>query len=258
VVGCPKCLERIRVPGGLVVAPAAKLATAAPEIPLVTLARPAVGRPVVLTARWTGRRRLFIGALTLLAVLASGYAGMMLGGARSPDGPRAAPTQIVPTVKATVKEEAKPVELVRKVEKPAPEESKPRFYEMGQTFQVGYMSYCVNSASLAHSLGKGIMTAKPDGIFLVVDVSVRNDDKQARMVPPFKVLDVNEKCVHDASSKAWMLDDAIGVLKELNPGVSKTGKVVFDIPRRAGDCVLALSGGYWSNDVAYVPLGRAN
>jgi hypothetical protein len=92
----------------------------------------------------------------------------------------------------------------------------------------------------------------PDATYLFVELTVRNDDKQARTIAPFKLVDENGS-EYETSSKAWSVDGGIGILHSLNPSVSKKGYIVFDVPR-GKRYKLKITGGYWSSDEALVDL----
>ena len=89
-------------------------------------------------------------------------------------------------------------------------------------------------------------------MYLFVDLSVRNNDKKARMVPPFKLVD-DSGAEYQASSNGWAVQGSIGLLESLNPSVSKQGFVIFDVPQNR-NYRLKLSGGYWAADDAFVQL----
>ena len=89
-------------------------------------------------------------------------------------------------------------------------------------------------------------------MFLFVKLTVRNDDKKARTIPPFKLIDENG-AEYETSSKGWSVDGSIGALDSLNPGVQKDGTILFDVPQ-SHTYKLKLSGGYWSDDEAFVKL----
>ena len=89
-------------------------------------------------------------------------------------------------------------------------------------------------------------------MYLFVDLTVRNNDKKARMVPPFTLVDENG-AEYEASNHGWAVEGSIGLIDSLNPSVSKQGFVVFDVPQNR-DYRLKLSGGYWSLEDAFVQL----
>ena len=91
----------------------------------------------------------------------------------------------------------------------------------------------------------------PDAIFLVINLAARNNDKTASVVPPLKLVD-DEGREYDESSKAVFMEGSFGLLKSLNPGVTGSGYVVFDVPR--GKYALKLSGGYTSGKYELVDL----
>jgi len=129
----------------------------------------------------------------------------------------------------------------------------PPTYNQGDSFQVGYTSYNVIRSVWSLKLSDNqFMDDKPDAMFLFVELVVRNNDKKARSIPPFALVDENG-AEYETSSKGWALDDVISSLDSLNPGVKKQGIVIFDVPQNH-TYKLKLSGGYWSSKNAYVNL----
>ena len=128
-----------------------------------------------------------------------------------------------------------------------------KVYKEAETVHVGYNSYAVWQSWWSSSLSSNqFLDQRPNAMYLFVRLTVRNDDKKPRMVPPFKLLDENG-AEYEASSNAWAVEGSIGILENLNPSVSKQGFVVFDVPK-AHKYRLKLSGGYWSAKDAYVQL----
>lgn len=130
--------------------------------------------------------------------------------------------------------------------------SESRVYRQGDQFKVGYLSYVVHGVKWRRQIGRQGIAERPNAMFLEVEVSVRNDDSQARMIPSFALLD-DDGNQHEQSAKAWRLDNAIDTRETLNPGVIKRGMVLFDIQPRS-DYSLIVSGGYWSREIAAVVL----
>jgi len=123
-------------------------------------------------------------------------------------------------------------------------------YSVGQEFSVGYWSYRLNGAIWMPAIGSAGAPELPDAAFLVLDITVRNDDRSASTLPPFKLLDANGR-EYEESSKAIFLDNAFGILTSLNPDVSKRGFAVFDVPANR-QYVLSVSGGIESGKSALV------
>jgi hypothetical protein len=87
-------------------------------------------------------------------------------------------------------------------------------------------------------------------------LSVRNDDKKPRNIPPFKLID-NAGAEYQTSSKAWRVEDNIGVIESLNPSVTKNGLIVFDVPKSCS-YKLKVSEGYWSKEDALIEIVTTN
>lgn len=124
---------------------------------------------------------------------------------------------------------------------------------MGETLHVGYTSYCVWRAWFSERLSSNqFLNRRPSAKWLFLDVSVRNNDKKPRMIPPFKLVDENG-ALYESATEGGMIENAIGVLETLNPSVTKQGLVVFDVPADR-KYRLQASGGYWSGEEAYIRI----
>ena len=135
----------------------------------------------------------------------------------------------------------------------APTQNTNSTFKIGETAHIGYTSYVVWKAFYQNQLSNNpYLNQAPDATFLFVDITVRNDDKKARTIAPFKLVDENGS-EYETSSKSWSVDGSIGVLDSLNPEVEKRGYIVFDVPR-GKHYKLEISGGYWSSDKAFVDL----
>jgi hypothetical protein len=128
-----------------------------------------------------------------------------------------------------------------------------KIYKEGDTVHVGYTSYAAWRSWWSKRLSDNqYLDNKPDAMFLFVELSVRNNDKKARTIPPFKLIDENG-AEYETSSKAWSIEHSIGALDSLNPSVRKQGIIVFDVPTN-NTYKLKVSGGYWSEEDALILL----
>lgn len=126
-------------------------------------------------------------------------------------------------------------------------------YVERDNIHVGYTSYVVWRSWWSNQLSENqFLNQKPNAVFLFVELTVRNDDKKPRMIPPFTLLD-ESGAEYQASSHGWAVEGSIGLIESLNPEVKKQGFVVFDVPKNK-NYRLKLSGGFWSLKDAYVQL----
>jgi hypothetical protein len=127
----------------------------------------------------------------------------------------------------------------------------------GEVRRVGTTVYKVVRSWWQDKLSNNeVLEEHPDANFLLVQLIVRNDDKEARTIPPFKLVDETGG-EHETTDKAYAFDGSIGVLESLNPGVQKEGVVIFDC-LQTHRYSLKVSGGFWSAEDALITLTPQN
>jgi hypothetical protein len=132
------------------------------------------------------------------------------------------------------------------------EESK-KIYKEGDDVSIGYTSYTVSQSIWSNHLSDNeFLDQKPDAMFLIVELTVKNNDKKPRSIPPFRLIDENG-AEYETSSKSFAMEGSIDVLDSLNPSVQKHGLIVFDIPTNH-QYKLKVSGGYWSSEDSFIDL----
>jgi len=134
--------------------------------------------------------------------------------------------------------------------------------KIGQSVSVGSLTYTVNSATYEKTLndgGTGFAPSANGGEWLVLDISIKNDDTKARTINDtmFNVLLGSTK--YSASSDA---DIAINsqnsssfFLNQLNPGLSAHGLVAFNVPQ-SGNYTLDVESGMFGGSSASIQLTK--
>lgn len=125
-------------------------------------------------------------------------------------------------------------------------------YRIGQPFSTGYWSYICNGASRTPFLGDSISLQRANGVFVVVDLTVRNNDTSSSTLPRFQLVDGQGRR-YDQSTAVMLSDRFFGVLESLNPGVTERRNIAFDVPPDR-DYSLLVSGGIESDERAIVLL----
>lgn len=125
-------------------------------------------------------------------------------------------------------------------------------HQIGEVFSIGYWSYRCNGAHWQRAIADGFTAETPDAAFLVVDLTVQNNDRTESTLPPPKLMDEQGREFSE-SPKGTLMTGSFEILKTLNPGVSSRGLVVFDVPPN-GRYVLQVSGGLESAEHAIVNL----
>jgi hypothetical protein len=149
-------------------------------------------------------------------------------------------------------EEPKQVRKEVKESHESKESKGPTTVTVGQTVSVGNMSYTVNKTWWSDKLSENpLLNKKPDARFLFIRLSVSNDGNKPKDIPSFKLIDSMGR-EHGISDKAWRVEDALGS-GSLNPGVTKSGVIVFDVDE-IEDYKLKITGGLLSSDYALVEV----
>jgi hypothetical protein len=129
----------------------------------------------------------------------------------------------------------------------------PPAYMVGQQFSIGYWHYICNRAYWTPILASNPYSMeRANADFVVVDLTIRNDDTSASTRPPFHLMDEKGR-TYDESAVGMMSGGFFSVLETLNPGVSKRGQIAFDVPPDR-QYFLIVSGGIESGKAAIVLL----
>ena len=126
-------------------------------------------------------------------------------------------------------------------------EESSKFFAEGDKIKIGKLFYCVHRSLWRKTLSANRYLDEPaDANYLVVDLTVRNLDREERYLPPLNLLDSRRR-EYGESSKRHRVEGAFDFLKKLNPGVSTRGRTVFDVPK-GRTYYLALPAGWLSSD----------
>lgn len=135
-----------------------------------------------------------------------------------------------------------PAQQPEKKAEPAPA---PTAYKVGQPVPVDKFTYTVNSVSNKKKIGNEYMNKQTEGTFLVLNVSIKNGDKEARMMDTslFKIKDANGTEYDPfAEGDIYVNNDPL-FLSNVNPGLTKKANVVFELPPDAKGLKLEVSSG---------------
>jgi len=130
-----------------------------------------------------------------------------------------------------------------------------KIYQIGDLVKTGRLAYKVTNVTSTNELKSEnpfIESATTSGQFIVIDIEALNNDSKARMVDSsmFKVNDDQKREFEPTSDSEVMMvvDGAMDFfLQDINPGLSKTGQLVFELPADANSYTLEVSSGYgWS------------
>lgn len=138
------------------------------------------------------------------------------------------------------------------------EKSEEVTYSIGQEVPVGDVVYIVNSKEVNTNVG-GEFGKTANGIFLVLNVTVKNNGKEAITVTDdfFTLLKGDVEYKSDSTAGIYANQDANFFLAEVNPENSVTGNVVFDITEETANdpsIQLRVQTGYFGTETGVINL----
>jgi outer membrane biosynthesis protein TonB len=155
--------------------------------------------------------------------------------------------------KEEVKKEEPKKEQPKKKEEPKKEEPKKELSKEGDSSKV---KIAVGSVESIDSVGGEYLKENAQGVFKVVEISITNNQKDAITVDAnsFKLMDNQDREFTYSTQAQTAYDIGNGgksdfFLKQLNPGLTQTGKIIFDIPADAQGLVLKARGGMMGKEI---------
>jgi hypothetical protein len=132
-------------------------------------------------------------------------------------------------------------------------------YKIGDIVKMQNLAYKVNKVDSAKQIGSGIVHAKADGYFLMVNLTVTNQGKEAETIDSsmFTLVEGNGK-EYDANGVAAMYIEGNNnfFLDKLQPHAAKIGYVVFDVPTIKGEYSLRVTGELRAKEGKLIRLER--
>jgi len=108
---------------------------------------------------------------------------------------------------------------------------------LGESFVAGDFTWKITGVETATKVGSGnddwFIGEEADGIFLIISVEVENTGKKsAYLSDSYLTLvdDQDREFSADSMAAIYLDDDSALSFEEINPGIKKKGKIVFDVP----------------------------
>ncbi|MFD9626215.1 DUF4352 domain-containing protein [Peribacillus muralis] len=135
--------------------------------------------------------------------------------------------------------------------KTEPKKEAPKQHQVGDTVKVGKFEYLVKGLEETQKISNVLGDKTTEGKFAIVELSIKNLDKKARMADTtmFKIKTADgTEYDPDTELDMYVNEGGIGFfLEDINPNISKTGKVVFELPAEAKEYNIEVSSGAgWS------------
>lgn len=126
-----------------------------------------------------------------------------------------------------------------------------KLYSIGENVVVGNLEFVVNNFEETTEITSDNMfidSVTTQGKLVVIDMTVKNNDKESRTIDStmFNLVDDQDREFKALNSAELMmiLDDANVFLKQINPGLSLEGTFVFEIPSDVESYSLEMASGF--------------
>lgn len=142
----------------------------------------------------------------------------------------------------------------------SPEKEKEQtIWNLGDRVVVGEFAYTINSyermeAIKLYSSGWNYDTLKPEGVFMVVNLTVENlGDESTYFSSSYVQLMDSQKRSFDQGTNIWQVDGLISA-EQLQPGMPKNGVMVFDVLEGESYTIRLNENIYWGDEYTEVTL----
>jgi len=170
-------------------------------------------------------------------------------------------SDITPTTTLTPTTTETPTPTVTQTPAPTPTPKSTPSGNFNEPVRLGALEYTFKEMALFEEIGTGILKTEADGIYLVLLVEIKNVGKESVMlaVNDIKIEDSEENVYNpDLGAAVYMGADYALTFKRLNPNLTTSGFVAFDIPRDPDfeATIVIRDGTFFSSEKAYVQLGE--
>lgn len=180
-------------------------------------------------------KKVWFWVIAIIVIIAAASSG----GTETPTSSETAtPAESKDTSKETTKESKKEPEVAKQ-------------FAIGEEVKVGDLSYTVKTVEETDVIENILGNKTTEGKFVIIELTIKNHAKKARIADTnmfkIKTSDDSEYSA-DPMLDMYVNEDGLGFfLEDINPNLSKAGKVVFELPIEATEYNLEVSSGFgWS------------
>lgn len=149
------------------------------------------------------------------------------------------------------------------------EGSEAKVYKFNEPFVIDDLQYTFKGAVAREELGQYVldnfMGSKADGMYFIVELEIKNVGKKASYLSSsnIKIIDDQQREFEtDTTAEMYLsMDDEFKgaetfVFDKLNPGLARTGYLVFDIPEDLKGIIQVVDNAYFPTEVTWVRFGE--
>ncbi len=133
--------------------------------------------------------------------------------------------------------------------------------KVGETVNDGDLAFTVNSVDTAQTIGNSFTQKTAQGQYYILSVKIQNNGKSTQTVnaSDFTVVDSQGRKYDYSQDGQTAMEETDGstsfFLQQIQPSLSVSGKIIFDVPASATGLKLMAQGDIFSNPVS-IDLGK--
>ncbi len=135
-------------------------------------------------------------------------------------------------------------------------------YGLGDSIQAGDFKWKITKVSTTKEIGQDIMGSffgeKADGVFVILDVEVENTANSAKylMDSYLKLVDnQNREFSPNSAAVIYLKPEGSALMfEQVNPGIIKKGKIVFDVPESVKNFNLKITSSLFESNIYNVKI----
>jgi hypothetical protein len=133
---------------------------------------------------------------------------------------------------------------------------------IGEEVKVGDVSFTVHGTETTKKIGDQYVSQEAQGTYLIVDVTVKNNAKEAITTDSsfFKLKSDGAEYEADGTADLYINDASkMFFLQKINPGNASRGKIAFDVNDtviNAKDTLLNVQTGFWGSEQGEIKIAK--
>jgi hypothetical protein len=133
-----------------------------------------------------------------------------------------------------------------------PTEDNIKTYNLNEEIIMGNFKYVFKSVETRTSIGSSYVGNEANGIFLIIDLEVENIGNEADYISNEIYVIDNQGREFSQDDGSWIFLDDNFIFEELNPGLTKKGQLIFDVPEGISGKACIKKSIFSSNCEAYI------
>ena len=128
--------------------------------------------------------------------------------------------------------------------------------KIGENVEVDYLGYKVTKAETFTEMGTSVFGKETNGKFVKVYLGITNNAKETKQIftPRFKLVDNQDRQFDRLSDDILYISDGLELGKQLQPSLTASGAIVFELPSDSEDLKLVIRGDWISTNEVVVEL----